>query len=86
MTNILVTGAGVGGSNNLIRGLRRISPPVRLVGTNADRFSLARSTADVNYPGLGPATMFAKAIAHLAERDGGERISDLVATLDESAM
>ena len=49
MTTVLVSGAGGSGSNNLIRGLRRISPPVRLVGTNADRFSLARSTADVNY-------------------------------------
>lgn len=36
--------------------------------------------------GLGPATMFAEAIAHLAERGGGERISDLAARIDESAM
>ena len=46
---VLVTGAGSGGSNNLIRGIRHGAYPVRIVGSNADRYALAQSLADKNY-------------------------------------
>lgn len=49
MKTILVTGAGGGGSNNLIRGFRRIGYPVRIIGTNADQYKLIQSLADRNY-------------------------------------
>lgn len=49
MKTVLVTGAGSGGSNNLIRGIRRGAYPVRIVGSNADRYALAQSLADKNY-------------------------------------
>jgi len=46
---VLITGAGGGGSNNLIRSIQRSGYPVRLVGSNADRFILSRSLAERNY-------------------------------------
>lgn len=46
---ILVTGAGGGGSNNLIRGLRRDGYEGRIVGSNASKFYLGKSLADENY-------------------------------------
>lgn len=55
----------------------------RLRSVNSIAESEARA---LKRTGLGPATMFAEAIAHLAERGGGGRISDLAAALDESAM
>ena len=49
MKTILTTGAGSGGSNNLIRSIRHNSYPIRIIGTNADKFTLSRSMADRNY-------------------------------------
>lgn len=49
MTVLLVSGAGGGGSNNLISGLRALTDGPQIIGTNAERNWLARSTADVNY-------------------------------------
>lgn len=49
MKTVLITGAGAGGSNNLIRGIRHGDYPVRIVGSNADRFALAQSLANENY-------------------------------------
>lgn len=46
---ILVTGAGTGASNNLIRSLRAGEPSLVIVGCHADRFVLKKSGADVNY-------------------------------------
>jgi carbamoyl-phosphate synthase large subunit len=46
---VLVTSAGGGAANNLIRALRACRPGLRIVGTNIDEFSLARSLADRNY-------------------------------------
>ncbi len=46
---VLVTSAGGGAANNLIRTLRACRPGLRIVGTNIDEFSLARSLADCNY-------------------------------------
>lgn len=49
MTNLLLTGAGGGGSNNLMRALLTIQEPPHLVGVNSDEFGLARSRAGKNY-------------------------------------
>lgn len=46
---LLVTGAGSGASNNLIRSLRAGDPSVHIVGCNDDRFVLKKSTADRRY-------------------------------------
>lgn len=46
---IIVTGAGGGGSNNLITSIRQSRYPVYIVGTNIDKFFLKKSIADKNY-------------------------------------
>ncbi len=48
-TTVLVTAAGGGAADNLIRALRGCRPGLRIVGTSIDPFSLARSLADVSY-------------------------------------
>jgi carbamoyl-phosphate synthase large subunit len=49
MKRILITGAGGGGSNNLIRSIRSSGYPAIIIGTNVERYLLARSRADKNY-------------------------------------
>jgi len=65
--NILVTGAGGGGSNNLIHSLRKMSFPVEIIGTNASEFWLARSTADKNYliPWAGSGEKYLEALNYV---------------------
>lgn len=46
---LLITGAGTGESNNLIRSLRAGDPSLFIVGCHADRFILKKSSADRNY-------------------------------------
>ena len=46
---ILITGAGGGGSNNLIRSLRASSLDLEIYGSNLDAFILAKSEADKNF-------------------------------------
>ena len=46
---ILITGAGGGGSNNLIRSLRTSSLDLEICGSNLDPFILAKSKADENF-------------------------------------
>ena len=46
---ILITGAGGGGSNNLIRSLRASSLDLEIYGSNLDPFILATSRADKNF-------------------------------------
>jgi glutathione synthase/RimK-type ligase-like ATP-grasp enzyme len=46
---VLVTGAGGGGANNLIRSIHRSGYPVRIVGANAEKYALAQSLAEKNY-------------------------------------
>lgn len=46
---VLITGAGGGGSNNLIRGLRRDGYDGRIVGSNVSKYYLGKSLADANY-------------------------------------
>lgn len=47
--SVIVTGAGGGGSNNLIRSLRKSKLDLFIVGTNVNKFYLRKSTADKNY-------------------------------------
>ena len=46
---VLVTGAGTGSGNNLIRSLRAGDPSLSIVGCHADRFTLKKSEAGRNY-------------------------------------
>jgi carbamoyl-phosphate synthase large subunit len=46
---LLVTGAGSGASNNLVRSLRSGDPSLHIVGCNDDRFELKKSTADQRF-------------------------------------
>lgn len=46
---LLITGAGAGPGSNLIRSLRTGDPSLFIVGCNADRFFLKKSSADRNY-------------------------------------
>jgi predicted ATP-grasp superfamily ATP-dependent carboligase len=46
---ILVTGAGTGASNNLIRSLRAGDPSIFVAGCNDDRFVLKKTLADRKY-------------------------------------
>ena len=77
---ILVTGAGTGASNNLIRSLRAGDPAFFLVGVHADRFVLKKSSADRKYlmPAAdGPA--FIRALSRVVE---AERIDLVIPTGD----
>ncbi len=46
---LLISGAGTGASNNLIRSLRAGDPSLRIVGFHSDRFVLKRSAAQRHY-------------------------------------
>jgi carbamoyl-phosphate synthase large subunit len=46
---VLVTRAGTGSSNNLIRSLRTAATDLTVIGCHSDRFHLRRSEADRNY-------------------------------------
>jgi len=46
---VLITGAGGGGSNNLIRDLKKVNKNITVIGTNIDRFQVAKSIADKSY-------------------------------------
>jgi len=54
---LLVTGAGTGSGNNLIRSLKAGDPSLFIVGCHADRFVLKKSDADRSY--LVPASKHA---------------------------
>jgi carbamoyl-phosphate synthase large subunit len=49
MRTVLVTAAGGGASNNLMRVIRRAQRDVRLIGANVDKFYLALSLSERNY-------------------------------------
>lgn len=46
---ILITGAGGGGSNNLIRDLRKVNKDIKIIGSNTDKYQVAKSIADATY-------------------------------------
>jgi len=78
---LLITGAGTGPGNNLIRSLRAARPPFRIIGVHSDRFVLKRSTADRNY--LAPPTSRAEFVPMLRRIVDAERI-DLVLPVSDA--
>ena len=66
-------------SGEAYNAYKHLGPVNSIAGAVSEARALKRT-------GLGPATMFAEVVAHLADSGGGERISDLAATLDDSAM
>ena len=67
---LLVTSAGTGPSNNLIRSLRAGRPSVAIIGCHDDPFVLTSSTADRRYliPSDGPG--WARTLRRIARAEG----------------
>jgi hypothetical protein len=67
---LLITSAGTGASNNLVRSLTAGDPSLFIVGCNADRFVLKKSSANRNY--LIPLRThpdFARGLRHVIEAE-----------------
>jgi hypothetical protein len=77
---VLVTSAGSGAGNNLIRSLKAADPELLVVGGNADRFVLARSMADRNY--LLPPAAHPGALEGLRQAIAAERVDLLLPAND----
>lgn len=77
---VLVTSAGTGAVNNLIRSLRAGDPSIAVIGCHDDRFSLKQSTADRNYLISGAPS--ADWLGGLRRVVTAERIHVLVPTTD----
>jgi carbamoyl-phosphate synthase large subunit len=77
---ILVTGAGTGASNNLIRSLKVEDPALFVVGCNHDRFVLKHATADRLY--LIPATSDPRFPETLFRLATAEQIDLVIPTTD----
>jgi hypothetical protein len=74
---ILVTGAGSGTSNNLMRSLLHADPSTVLAGCNSDRFILKKSLAPRNFllpPADKAAAGFAAALREAIERAAAELV------------
>lgn len=81
---ILVIGAGTGASNNLTRSLKAADPSLFIVGGNADRFVLRKSSADRKYlmpPTDGP--QFIRSVRRIVE---AERIDLIIPTGDPDVL
>jgi hypothetical protein len=76
---LLLTGAGTGATNNLVRSLRAADASLVVVGCHANRFVLTQSAADRNY--LIPAAP-AETIAALRRVIRAEQIDLVVPTTD----
>ena len=77
---LLLTRAGTGTANNLVRSLRAGDHDITVVGCHHDRFALRKSTADVNYLVHAPShPAFAAALRRVIET---ERIDLLIPTTD----
>jgi carbamoylphosphate synthase large subunit len=78
---VLVTGAGSGATNNLVRSLRAGDPSLWIAGCHSDPFFLRKSSADQNY--LLPARhhrAFARALRYVVER---AKIDVVIPTTDD---
>lgn len=77
---LLITRAGAGAANNLIRSLRAGDPADTVVGCHHDRFALRKSTADSNYLVHAPShPAFVAALRRVIE---AERIDLVIPTTD----
>ncbi len=79
-SRVLVTGAGTGAANNLIRSLKAGDPSLAVVGCHDDRFVLRQSVADRNY--LVPAETPASFLDGLRRVVRVERIDLLIPSAD----
>jgi carbamoyl-phosphate synthase large subunit len=78
---VLVTGAGSGLGNNVIRSLRAAEPGLVVLGCHSDRFLLANSDADASY--LVPPAHDAAHVPALRRLAARERVALIVPTSDE---
>jgi len=67
---VLVTRAGTGASNNLLRSLRAGLPDARLVGVNSDRFVLKKAPADLRVLLPNDHAALDVALLDVVEREG----------------
>lgn len=77
MSKLLVTAAGGGASNNLIRGIRQSEyASAEIIGTNIDKFYLAKSLADTNYlvPRADAGRPYVDAIKRIVEEENVDLI------------
>jgi predicted ATP-grasp superfamily ATP-dependent carboligase len=81
---LLITGAGSGASDNLIRSLRAGDPSLFICGCHHDRFFLRKSSAERNYL-LPPASQpgFPRALCRVVE---AEKIDLVIPTGDEDVV
>lgn len=70
-TRVLITGAGGGGSNNLIRDLRTVDTETVVIGSQMDRYLAAKSLADRTYllPVATEADAYVDAMNRLIEKE-----------------
>ena len=80
---LLLTGAGIGATNNLVRSLRAGDPSLVLIGCHTNRFVLTQSTADRNYLIGAPPTA---SITGLLRVVRAERIDLVVPTRDADVL
>ncbi len=63
---VLLTAAGTGATNNLVRSLRAARPALSIVGCNDDRFVLKNSAADRNWLTPAPSSRdYSAALGHI---------------------
>jgi hypothetical protein len=80
VTRVLVTGAGSGLANNVMRSLRAAEPALVVIGTHSDRFLLKKSDADVSY--LVPPSHAREHVGALRRVVARERVGLIVPTSD----
>jgi carbamoylphosphate synthase large subunit len=81
---LLITGAGTGPSNNLMRSLRAGDVPIFIVGCHDDRFYLGKSPAERNYLVPSPRHPdFANALRQIIR---AEQIDLLIPTSDRDVL
>ena len=78
---VLVTSAGIGGSNNLVRSLNAGDPSLEVAGCHDDRFFLKKSLADPKY--LIPPLASPEGGRALRRLVGRERIELVIPTSDD---
>lgn len=83
-TRLLITSAGTGGSNNLIRSLQAGDPSLEIVGCHHDPFILKKSLADCKY--LIPTSRGSRWVRALRHIVGAEEIDLVIPTTDADVL
>ena len=83
-TRLLITGAGTGAANNLIRSLTAGDPSLIIIGCHSDQFVLKKSPADRNYL-VSPVRHrgFSRSLAYVVD---AEKIDVLIPTSDADVV